>query len=364
MFLAGMCWPYSTTQAVLRDDLSFEHLAAYSRQLGLPVGGQKHRSPLLNIPNFSITRGLVIDPMHLFYGLTRSFLEQFPKKYLTRAAERELNRKIGELYCALDLPRDFKREHRELDLGKWRANEFKQLLALCGLDIADEWEKLSHPEIADFWRRYTWIFRTLAQGDVWYQRASHSGKLVKANIDILYKQVEKLLGKNACSPNLHALHHIPEMRAYSRLGDVTAERAEDFYGKNREWFREQTHSVGKQIHINSLLAAKQGHVCRTTFNFRPKSKEGDMDHVMIDHRRRAYYYVGDADDEKFYRVRRLKCQQYWPPGVNLNLRECGILQVVGREDEVEFLEKSHVIAKGIIGNNSTLHTWTRDLQDI
>ncbi len=362
----GMVWPHSTTTAHLRDDESFKTLSENTRDTGVVVGGQKIRSPLLSIPGFSIVDGLPIEPMHLFQGITKNFLEQFAKKFLSRKQELELVKRINKMYSNLKLPSDFKRScnNRDLDLSKWRANEFKQLLALCGMDIGDEYERLGHPRVANVWRRYTWIFRTLAQGDVWYARASHNGVLVKAQIDLLIQEVESLLGPNGCTPNLHALFHMPEKRAKASLGTITAERAEAFYGRNRKWFKEQTMSVGKQIHYNSLLAALDGHACRTPFHFEVDSGNNSMDHIMIDNCRHAYHYLGDDENERFYRVKRLRCQQILPTGINVNLRECGYLQVVGCEEEEALVEKTKIIAKGVLTSNNILHTWTQDLQDL
>ncbi len=359
----GVVWPASTMNAPLRDDESFRTLADAARKTGVTVGGHKSKSPLLNIPGFSITTQVPPDPMHLFGGLTKFFWEKFNKAFLSPHQRKALTQTISDVYCNIGYPSDFKRKFRPIDAPKFRMNEWKQLVALAGIDIADEFAKFGFPEVADCWERYTWIVRMLAQGDVWYRVGSYKGKGLQQEIDKLYKDVDRLLGPQACVPNLHILHHMPHYRAKYRLGRITTERAEAFYGVNRRSFAVQSASIGRQIHFNTLLAMGQGHACEVAFKFKPKRKPTDMDHLMVDARRGVHVYLRDSVDGKSYIVNKLECTFFNGRTGHFNWRDAGVMQAVDVSREETSVPKNQIIAKALMTKSRRVYVWTRDLHD-
>ncbi len=359
----GVIWPASTMNAPLRDDESFVNLAEAARKTGVTVGGHKSKSPLTNIPGFSVTTQVPPDPMHLFGGLTKFMWEKFNKSFLTAHQRKTMTDKISKMYCDIGFPSDFKRKFRPIDAPKFRMNEWKQLVALVGIDIAEEYAKLGFKDVADCWDRYTWIVRMLAQGDVWYRVGSYNGKGLQQEIDKLYKDIDRLLGPQACVPNLHILHHMPHYRKQYRLGKITTERAEAFYGVNRRSFAVQSSSIGKQIHFNTLLAMRQGHACEVEFKFKPKRKPTDMDHLMVDSRRGVHVYLRDSSDGESYVVNKLNCTFFNGRNGYFNWRDAGVLQAVDVSPEETTVRKCDVIAKAVLTKTRRLYIWTRDLHD-
>ncbi len=358
----GVVWPASTMGAPLRDDASFQKLAEATRDTGLVVGGQKTKSPLLR-PGFSIVDCVAIDPMHLVAGMVKYYWEKFADKFLTNAQAKALTDAMSNVYCGINFPCDFKRKNRPMDPKKWRCNEWKQFLTLVGIDIGEFYKREGHNKVAEFWLRFTWLVRTMAQGDAWYKQASRNGRLVQEQVEVLYRSVDELLGPNCCTPNLHAFYHLPSWRAKQPLGKITTERAESFYGVNRRSFAEQSCSIGKQIHINTLLAAQDGHACTTEFQYKPKSKDEDKDHVLIDNTRGVYYLEGlDADGENF-RVRKVHCVPYNGLFGIFSWRDAGVMRVVGAASVETVIPKKSVIAKAVVRPDNLLFTWTRDLHD-
>ncbi len=359
----GIIWPPSTMGFPKRDRQSFETQPAATATTGLPVSGHKTRSPLLNLPNFSIVHGVPIDPMHLFCGLTKMFWEKFASSYLSKEEAKVLNDQINVKYNALNFPSDFKRDKRDIDPPKWRANEWKQLVALVGIDIGNLYIDMGFDEIGEFWLRYTWIMRMMAQGNVWMARGTLHGKRLRDQISILYRQVEKLLGRNACTPNLHALYHLPDVREQHRLPVISTEKAEAFYGINRRSFASQSTGIGKQIHVNTLLASKEGHACAKTFQFRPKVKDTDMDYLMVDNRRGVHALVGDDVNPDLYRVRKVQCMPYIGYGGIFNWRDCGVMRALDIAHDETTVGKNEIIARAILTNDKMIYIWTRDLHD-
>ncbi len=359
----GVVWPSSTMGEPLRDDQSFHELAAKTLELGCPVGGTKRFSPLLNIPNFSIVDCVAIEPMHLFAGLSRFFWENVAKKFFLKQQVNELTTSISEAYCELRFPSDFKRDRRTMDPPKWRCNEWKQFVALMGIDVGDYYHERGHRDAAALWYRYTWILRMAAQGDVWYRHGSRRGVGLRDQISILYRQVEDMLGVDKCIPNLHALYHLPDWRNKRPLSELSAEKAESFYGVVRRSFAEQGASIGKQVHVNTLIAAKRGHACQTVFKFKPKRQDDDMDHLLVDNTRRIYSYVGEDDDGEHYRVKKVHCIPFNDKHGLFNWRDCGVMRAVAESTVEQQLAKKRVIARAVVAADLKLFVWTKDLQE-
>ena len=207
----GYVYPLWTTKEPLRDDVSFKNLSDVADAVGKSAGGVKRYSVLLDIPHFSIKNGLAIDPMHLLAGLTKYLWETT----LTKAGKRdaaEIREQINRAYTRLDVPSDFKRGVRAVAFKQFKWNEWKALLCLCGLDIAEAFEDILRDDLGLIWRLLMFATRAMAQGDEWYAKANKNGTLVRATIDRLYAEVESTLGKDSCLPNLHNLSHLPSWR--------------------------------------------------------------------------------------------------------------------------------------------------------
>ncbi len=258
----GVVWPSDTLNANPRDDKCFRDMSEAAQRTGEPCGGLKSLSPLMHITDFSIVESVPVDPMHMVSGLVKFFWERLPAQCkMSKAQVLALTKTISDSYCQMSLPSDFKRKPRPIDPPKFRCNEWKQLLCLRGIAIGDEYIDYGFPDVGALWHRLTWIIRVMAQGDRWYEHATCHGEILKMEIKKLYEQVEELMGKDNCVPNLHALSHMPYWRAKHRLGVITTERAEAFYGINRRSFAEQAASIGKQVMLIILNAMASSNSC-------------------------------------------------------------------------------------------------------
>ncbi len=111
---------------------------------------------------------------------------------------------------------------------------------------------------------------------------------------------------------------------------------------------------------------KEGHACQTTFQFKPKLKPTDMDHILVDNTAGVHYLVGDDDEDPTkYRVRKVHCINYYGRGQCFEWRDCGILRAVAiaEENDETVISKDRIIARGIVDADDMLFTWTRDMHD-
>ncbi len=105
-------------------------------------------------------------------------------------------------------------------------------------------------------------------------------------------------------------------------------------------------------------------MCEPRFQFKAMKQTTDMDHVLVTNERHCYHYVDESADGRFYKAKRLDCQVFNARLGEFNWRDCGIMEVTGLdESEVVSVQKSSVIAKGIVTKKNIIHIWTRDLHD-
>ncbi len=204
----GYVYPFWTSKQPHRDDDSFKNLGAVAEATGEVVAGVKQTSILFRIPGFSIVNGLAVDPMHLLAGLTKYFWEQLSKRALAPSQVTALQDAVNDKYISFVVPKEFKRDTRKIAIAQFKWNEWKQLLTLCGLDIAAEFEIRGFTVPALIWRILTFTVRAMSQGQEWYEHANPGGHLIAALIDKMYASVEDFLGTDSCTANLHNYSHL------------------------------------------------------------------------------------------------------------------------------------------------------------
>ena len=145
-----------------------------------------------------------------------------------------------------------------------------------------------------------------------------------------------------------------------RLMDLTAEIAESHYGRARKSFKEQTQSLGLQIHYNSLFAMQSGHACRWWVKMRSYAKNG-MDHAFIDKNMHVYKYLcpfrANVYQAKRYLLKRLSTDD------GFDWATVGVFEIVGISQIIEKINASDVRGRAIIcQDKKRMYTWTEDLQ--
>lgn len=358
----GVNWPLITVDKPLRDHKSFQTLGEAADDLACgPVLGAKTTSPLLQIPHFDIAEQVAIDCMHLIAGLTKSMWYAFLDECLTEGQRIKVAASVSDAYTSLNMPASMKRCTRGID-PRFKANEWKQLLLLSGLDIAAAYDEVGHEAIGLFWRRFVFIVRAMAQPDAWWNGAKVDDDTFGAMVNMMYSDVQEILGREFCSPNLHAFSHLPMWRNKLRMHKMSAEIGEDHWGHNRAAFGEQSHSIGKQIDRQGLFRFMDGHSCVYGFNVGPRTNDTSMNHIVVD-RKMNIYYVDKVMADNDLLCRRVLCTKFKSANNNYNWASVGVFKVAGVGDVNQYLNPLDVAGLGIIKKDRTLLTWTRDMQE-
>ena len=174
---------------------------------------------------------------------------------------------------------------------------------------------------------------------------------------------ELLMGKDACTMNLHSYNHLPGWRDRHRLKDLSAEPAESYYGQCRASFCETAASPGKQIHYNMCACHLLDHMCHPRFYHAPYQGPGKQDHIVVDRNMHCYKLIR-SNNNNTMTVRRYLCAAYKTEDeFNLDWSSVGVFVVKGICREEQELFKKDIRGKGIIVGG-TLYVWSRDLQDM
>ncbi len=208
----GYVYPLWTLDAAERDDESYHTLGVIAEETQHAVMGVKEKSLLFKFNGFSITENLPIDPMHLLSGLINYFWVQSTTRLLNNRLAASVKEFVDNYYGDMVVPSDFKRDTREIDVANFKWSEWKQLLLLGGLEIANAFQQRGQPHAAEIWRILMFVVRAMCLPDEWYLSATAGGSLAVALIAKLYGDIEDLLGKESCTPNLHNLSHLPAWR--------------------------------------------------------------------------------------------------------------------------------------------------------
>ena len=357
-------WPFSTANDLLRDDRSWRDNAVDALEFGNCLG-QRGYSMLNRIRNFTIPGGLPIEPMHcLFMGLVKQLIflcfsvpDGPPQGFKDRIIEM-----MNECFVHTELPTEIDRQARGLDLPRWKSNEFKVFCVVVGHKVAEGFALLGHEAYAELWFLLCFTMRAMLMPDEWYGFANKHFKLQEL-LDRLYQLFESCFGKKACTPNLHNYVHSPIWREKSRLHLISAEPAEDFYGKLKKWHNPRNVHSGKQIAQNSSIAKLAGHKCHSGFTHFAKNSSRNMkdDSFLMDNHMRLFKFRGNNGDGSF-KVQRVVTYPYitdWLVRLPWNI--VGVFKYGGMLEEFQTLTRKEVVGKAILVKD-TIVTWNTDMQ--
>ena len=149
------------------------------------------------------------------------------------------------------------------------------------------------------------------------------------------------------------------------MHQITAEIAEDHFGKARVSYQEQTPNIALQIHTNMNIALLGGHACATRLSFK-KYTPGKMDHILVDRYKHCYQVQHtDTMPGHKYIVRRYLCHHYQTnDDLNLNWSGAGIYKVVGVSLKQTHIKITDIRARGIMDSKKRLYIWTPDLHEM
>ncbi len=364
----GFCWPFDTVNEPLRDDTHWRNMCVPALQSGISHLGLHGYSSLLDIPGFRIEESLVLEPMHaLFAGVTRT-LYNLTTTYTNIAAPEEKSilktciRQIDNVISQLVLPSEIDRPPRDVEPAHYKTNEWKVIVLLSGVRIADVFHSHGLEAYSELWWKLTYILRSSLMNDEWHNNCENHYPIHEQALSF-YLLYEKCFGKEHCSHNIHLLSHLQYWRGQGRLHRFSAERAEHKYGKNKECQEPRNRHTGKQVHTNTLVAMLAGHRCVTGFSFYPQGKfSGREDSIIVDECMRLFRFMSQSEDGSSYRVKAIQARSYVRRGSNLVWGMVGVFVYVDEDVAViEDFDPKRAKGKGVRLQDLII-VWTNDMQ--
>lgn len=235
-------------------------------------------SPLLAIPSLDIIEHIPCEKMHAVdLGIVRRLMSYFytGSKTSKTPLKKVHVAKLNEYLRDQKVISECSRRTRDLDVGVWKASEYKQLVLSMWPAVAETCRK----ECRELWILTTFIVRALCLPDETYNEIT-----TETSMELLMKRwyviYEKTLGPKACVYNVHIFHHLLRVRQLGPLTLTSAYPYEDHYSSFKKSYCLGTASTGLQAMRNLNLALLAGHKCKRTFNFSTKETSKIDDSVI------------------------------------------------------------------------------------
>ena len=358
--------------SVKRTKQSFEELGELaSRDVGDNINdvfGHKGLTPLLKIPYFDPEKMVPVEPMHLVSGVVTKLLEicVLNNKEKTVHWRNVVHHKINEGLRNIELPTEFQRRIREIDLVKNKSQELKTFL-IFGFDvICRVLVEYDAKDEAEVFSNISWLVRVIMMPDGWFQRMAKEFNL-SYQTKIMYRKFEAVFSPDQCTANIHNLFsHLLDWRLRGQLRHFTAEPFESSYGQNKKRFRPGTDSEGTQIMTNGFIANENGHFCFKTMRVLPYNSGNSEDNSMFADSRMNLYQCQEVLSDKEVRAKRLFTGKYvasymrdrynWSmAGVFAIKKICAYSTVVQTKD---------IAAKAVLINKNVVALATRDMMAV
>ena len=368
----GLCYPSCYMNCINRTKQSYEELGELAtRDIDDNVNdvfGHKGKCTLLSIPYFDPEVMVPVEPMHLLSNVITKLIDMCllnnkeKSSHWRTVVMHEVNKELR----TLELPSEFQRTMRDIDLAKNKTQELKNYL-IFGFDIICKvLEKYDAKDEAEIFSNVAWLIRVLMMPDGWYHRMRKEIDL-KYQSKLMYRKFEAVFSADNCTANFHNLFsHLVDWRNRGELRDFSAEPFESAYGKNKKRFRPGTDSEGSQIMTNGYIANETGHFCFHTMRVAPYNSNNKVDNsIFADSSMRIYQCVEIINDREIlakhitvgrYKPTYLKARYSWPmAGVFVSKKFAGYKTRI---------ETKNIAAKGVVIGKNLIALATRDMMSV
>lgn len=267
-------WPHSTKEAEVRTTSNItEIVRKIENGANLSPEEKKgvvRRSPLAQIPNFSLVLDVPVDYMHtMCIGVIKRLVELTFNvgEVRIRITKRKLSspQQFNLLMASTKVPHEFSRRLRELLLSVMKAAEFRNLGLFFFIHILDCIEPSAKER--KLWLLLAYMLRACTVPNKEFQPIPL--KDIDYCADAFYSLYEALFGATNCTYNTHMVgSHFLEMRYHGPLTSTSTFPFESFYGEMRNCFVPGTKSCLKQIFQKVLLKRSlSNHCCETPIKY-------------------------------------------------------------------------------------------------
>ena len=276
--------------------------------------GIKGRSHMLNHPSFHMINDMPCEYMHLMcLGVVRRMLELNFKvgENRDRVTKRKLSspEMFNELIKLIQVPYEFSRRCRNLDLSVMKASELRNILIFffpIVLDCIDD----EFMEEKILWLHLVYVVRACILPNIEFQQIDV--ETIESGCEKFYNLYEKLYGKQNCSYSIHvAISHLLLIRGNEPLTFKSAFKFESFFSELRNLFHPGTVSPVKQILQNCYMKRiLEYHSCEKKIHYtsdktgkklHPGKENNHLIYTYNEERELTIYSISEIiNDDKFH----------------------------------------------------------------
>ena len=239
--------------------------------------GIKHRSALLDQPNFDFILDCPSEYMHLVcIGVVKKMLEFSYKvgSNKTRVTKRKkcYPKEFNDLIIFVLVPYEFSRRLRNLDTSVLKAQEYRNiLLFLFPIVLKNIGEK--YKKERQLWLSLVFMIRSCILPNEEYDEVNK--ETIQKSCELFYNLFFEVYGQKNCVYSIHVVSsHLFKVRGNEPLTERSAFKFESFYSEMKNLFKSGTKSPLKQILRNTIIKRKlEFHTCKKTILYAEKKKE-------------------------------------------------------------------------------------------
>ena len=302
-----LAWPYSTSKGTARKDDMTRNIVCEIEN-GVTnhdtVKGIIGRSLFLDLEHFSFTNDIPAEYMHsVCLGLVRRVIELTftVGETRSRVSTRRLSppTKFNSLMRTVQVPREFSRRLRNLDLSVIKAQEYRNII-ICLFPIVIECIE-SQAKERRLWLLLAYMIRACIVPNIEYANIDQND--VKEICDKFYALYEQIFGIRNCSYSVHIVStHLTQIRGNQPLTENSAFKYEKFYSEIRKSFAAGTQATLKQIFQTTLLKrALSFHSCVLPIFYSKKNTRMESNNLVYIYKNDSYemYKIQAVHDNMF-----------------------------------------------------------------
>ena len=322
------------------------------------VKGIMGRSPLLALKDFDIVRKAPTDPMHRdWLGLARNTLWRptvgIGKSGAMSSRGSRITSHVSQHYRRVRLPGEFTHASRPIEFPHFKAQEWKTMILTSFMSLCEIVNTEIGLELAHIWTLFTFLMFLYYGPDEIFQQ--FDTKDLDDMHQLFYDEFQEEFGQAACSYNLHAFYHLPEVRKMGRFTLVSTETFESAYGQVQMSYRPGTRNVGLQI-VRNMLLKSVNHThefCEPKLKLEPETTNRFDNSIVLDEHLN-FYKIKLVKKRSVTVVRMLTSTWTCPWDGTLPFDMVGVKQFTKYGEELIELPKQQLKGKGIHLHNGLL----------
>ena len=283
-----LIWPSSTAEAEKRTLDSVREIIEKLRN-GNILSKEESKgfwgvSHLIHQNNFHFIQNIPAEYMHCgCLGTVKRALELTFS--VGEKRDRNTTRKLSDpkdynkLISQVQVPREYNRRFRNLDLGVMKAQEYRNVI-LFFFDIVLNCIPDTYTREKKVWLQLAYILRACVLPNKEFKNVSEN--VILATSKSFYKNYEAVYGEKNCTYSIHLIgNHLLDIKGNVPLTERSAFKYENFYGELRNLFQPGTTAPSKQMLQNCYMKRiLENHNCKKSI-FYDIEKSGKENNSLV-----------------------------------------------------------------------------------